>query len=192
MAVWSFREELSQASKLRRSYYELLRDELDQFLLRYALCDSFSNFFERKQPYPYVEKRELKPRARIPAIEYEAQNVFLVIFVEDAIPANHKKVQENRVRGGAPLPRRRPNRHHHELPPRYHPLHHPKTTPRRPRTHHPSPANNPTSAQRHPNNATRRQTPTLRQQPTPPDTNPTPNNATKGRTTTLSPANNPR
>lgn len=91
MALWSFREELSQASKLRRSYYELLRDELDQFLLQYALCESFSNFLARKQPYPYVEKRELKPRARIPALEYEAQNVFLVIFVEGAIPANHKK-----------------------------------------------------------------------------------------------------
>ncbi len=34
VAFWSVREELSQAYRLRRSYYELLRDELDQFMLR--------------------------------------------------------------------------------------------------------------------------------------------------------------
>ncbi|MBU4344360.1 MAG: hypothetical protein KKB05_05990 [Proteobacteria bacterium] len=91
MASWSVREELSQANKLRRSYYELLRDELDQFLIQYALIDSYTNFTNKKLPYPFVEKRELKPRALIPAIEYECQNTFLIIFIEDAIPANHKK-----------------------------------------------------------------------------------------------------
>ena len=91
MAFWSVREELSQANRLRRSYYELLRDELDQFLIRYALIDSYREFESKKIPYPFVEKRELKPRARIPDKEYESQNAFLVIFVEDAIPAAHKK-----------------------------------------------------------------------------------------------------
>ncbi|MCG2755501.1 MAG: hypothetical protein L6247_08060 [Desulfobacteraceae bacterium] len=91
IASWSVREELSQANKLRRSYYELLRDELDQFLIQYALIDSYTNFTNKKLPYPFVEKRELKPRALIPAIEYECQNTFLIIFIEDAIPANHKK-----------------------------------------------------------------------------------------------------
>ncbi|MDI6688007.1 MAG: hypothetical protein QME06_07295 [Desulfobacterales bacterium] len=91
IAFWSVREELSQANKLRRSYYKLLRDELDQLMIQYALIDSYTNFTNKKLPYPFVEKRELKPRARIPAIEYECQNTFLVIFIEDTLPASHKK-----------------------------------------------------------------------------------------------------
>ena len=91
IAFWSVREELSQANRLRRSYYELLRDELDQFIIQYALIDSYTNFTSKKLPYPFVEKRELKPRARIPDVEYECQNTFLVIFIEDTLPAVHKK-----------------------------------------------------------------------------------------------------
>ena len=91
LAFWSVREDLSQANKLRRSFYELLRDELDQFLVRYTLIDSYNNFLSKNMSYPFVEKRELKPRARIPDVEYECQNTFLVIFVEDTIPAVHKK-----------------------------------------------------------------------------------------------------
>ena len=91
MAFWSVREELSQANKLRRSYYELLRDDLDQFMMSYALIDSYKNFLSKNLPYPFVEKRELKPRARIPDVEYECQNTFLVIFLEDTIPSAHKK-----------------------------------------------------------------------------------------------------
>ena len=91
MAFWSVREELSQADRLRRSYYELLRDELDQFMLQYALIDSYSNFCCRDKKYPFVERRELKPRARIPDVEYECQNAFIVMFVEDTIPDTYKK-----------------------------------------------------------------------------------------------------
>ena len=91
MAFWSVRESLSGANRLRRSYYELLRDELDQFMLQYALVDSFNNFLSKNKTYPFVEKRELKPRARISDVEYESQNAFLVIFVEDAVSADHKK-----------------------------------------------------------------------------------------------------
>jgi len=91
LAFWSVREELSQANRLRRSYYELLRDELDQQLIQHALIDSYNNFRNRKVKYPFVEKRELKPRARIPDLEYECQNVFLVVFVEDTIPTENKK-----------------------------------------------------------------------------------------------------
>jgi hypothetical protein len=69
----------------------LLRDELDQQMLQYALIDSYNKFILKKTPYPFVEKRELKPRARIPTVEYECQNAFLVIFLEDNIPATHKK-----------------------------------------------------------------------------------------------------
>ena len=91
MAFWRYREELSQADRIRRSYYELLRDELDQFLLQYALIDSYQNFISQQLPFPFVEKRELKPRARIPDREYESQNAFLIVFVEDYVPNEHKK-----------------------------------------------------------------------------------------------------
>ncbi len=91
MAFWTVREELSNAEKLRRSYYELLRDELDQFVLQYALIDSYNNFINSNSAYPFVEMRELKPRARIPNIEYEKQNALLLVFLEDSIPPVHKK-----------------------------------------------------------------------------------------------------
>ncbi len=91
MAYWSFREELSLANRLRRSYYELLRDELDQHMVQYGLIDSFNNFRSKFQDFPFVEKRELKPRARIPDVEYECQNTYLVIFAEDSVPATCKK-----------------------------------------------------------------------------------------------------
>ena len=57
MAHWNYREELSQVEKLKRSYYELLRDELDQFLLQYALIDSYHNFISHQNRFPFVEKR---------------------------------------------------------------------------------------------------------------------------------------
>lgn len=60
-------------------------------MLKYALIDSYNNFAKNKFKYPFVSKRELKPRARIPSIEYENQNSFLVIFVEDTIDVIHKK-----------------------------------------------------------------------------------------------------
>lgn len=88
---WRIRDELSLAERLRRSYYKLLRDELNQFLLDKALTASYANFAARNLPYPFVERRELKPRARIPKVEYECQNSFLVIFLEDSIPPEHKK-----------------------------------------------------------------------------------------------------
>jgi hypothetical protein len=91
VAFWSVREELSRVNRLRRSYYELLRDDLDQFMLDYALVASYMRFLSSGIPYPFVEKRELKPRARIPGVEYEHQNTFLVLFVEDTIPAVYKK-----------------------------------------------------------------------------------------------------
>ena len=91
MTFWRIREELSLTNRLRRSYYELLRDELDQFMLSYGLIDSYKNFQSKKIQYPFVEKREMKPRTRVPHIEHEPQNSFLVIFLEDCIPAADKK-----------------------------------------------------------------------------------------------------
>ncbi len=60
-------------------------------MLQFSLIDSYHNFLSKDQPYPFVEKRELKPRARLPVHEYESQNTFLVLFVEDTIPSIHKK-----------------------------------------------------------------------------------------------------
>lgn len=91
MTYWKVRETLSHENRLRRSYYELLRDELDARVLQYALVDTYDNFRRAGLPFPFVEKRELKPRARIPDVEYDHQNTFLVLFVEDTIPPVHKK-----------------------------------------------------------------------------------------------------
>jgi hypothetical protein len=85
------RNELSWEDRLRRSYYEVLRDELDHYILQYALVDSYNNFIRQKMPYPFVETRELKPRARIPSTEFEAQNSFLLVFFEESVKAIHKK-----------------------------------------------------------------------------------------------------
>jgi len=85
------RECLSREDRLRRSYYEVLRDELDQFVIGYSLVGSYNNFLRMRTPYPFVELRELKPRARIPSVEFDAQNSFLIIFCEEAIHDKHKK-----------------------------------------------------------------------------------------------------
>lgn len=85
------RESLSRNEKLTRSYYNVLRDEMDQFVLGYSLVDSYRNFKERNEPYPFVHTRELKPRARIPSIEFDAQNSFLVLFLENSLDDSHKK-----------------------------------------------------------------------------------------------------
>ena len=74
------RECLSRDARLRRSYYQVLRDELDQFVIGYSLVGSYNNFLRLRTPYPFVELRELKPRARIPSVEFDAQNSFLIIF----------------------------------------------------------------------------------------------------------------
>lgn len=91
MTYWNYREQLSRQDRLRRSIYEALRDELDQYLIEYGLVESYHNFVDKQLQYPFVEKRELKPRARIPDVEYESHNRFLVIFVEDFVRSAHKK-----------------------------------------------------------------------------------------------------
>jgi len=89
--IYRHRYELSRSEKLRRSYYKVLRDEMDQFVLQYCLIDSYFNFINQNVPYPFVETRELKPRARIPSTEFKAQNSFLILFLEDHIDDKHKK-----------------------------------------------------------------------------------------------------
>ena len=83
---------MSREEKLRRSYYEVLRDEMDQFVIQYSLVDSYNNFLQGNKRYPFVETREMKPRARIPSVEFECQNSFLILFLEDGIDDQHKKI----------------------------------------------------------------------------------------------------
>ena len=91
MKFWRVRDELSYQERVRRSYYKLLRDNMDQFILKYSLIDSYNNFVSEKISYPFVEMKELKPRGLTPCHEYESQNSFLIIFIEDYIPDVNKK-----------------------------------------------------------------------------------------------------
>lgn len=91
MPVWPYRYQLSLKHRVRRSVYEVLRDQLDGYLMRHALVGSYNNFMKAGEPYPFVPKRELKPRAKVIEQEYVHQNHFLVIFCEGSIPGPHKK-----------------------------------------------------------------------------------------------------
>jgi len=91
MPVWPYRYQLGMKHRIRRSVYEVLRDQLDVQLVRHALVDSYTAFKAAGEPYPFVPKRELKPRAKVIAQEYARQNHFLVIFCEGTIPGKFKK-----------------------------------------------------------------------------------------------------
>lgn len=84
-------EMLSWREKVRRLLYKLLKNELEKYLIKYALVDSYQNFLVNNYPYPFVEKRELKPRAKGKDREYEYQNCFLVLFYEGILTNKHKK-----------------------------------------------------------------------------------------------------
>lgn len=84
--MWRARSELSKKECLIRSLYETLRDELDWFLIKKALIDSFRNFLTHNGEYPFVDKRELKPRARIFEKESPYHEAFIVIFCEGSLP----------------------------------------------------------------------------------------------------------
>ena len=64
---------------------------MDQFVIGYSLVDSYHNFLREDKRYPFVETREMKPRARIPSVEFECQNSFLILFLEDVVDDQHKK-----------------------------------------------------------------------------------------------------
>ncbi len=91
MLTWPYRYHLSARMKLRRSLYEVLRDELDNQLIGLALVESYNNFSKNGEDYPFVAKRELKPKARVAEKEYANHNHFFVIFCEGTIPNIHKK-----------------------------------------------------------------------------------------------------
>jgi hypothetical protein len=91
MPTWPYRYQLSIQDRLRRSVYEVLRDQMDVYLINHGLVDSYRNFCQMGEPYPFVAKRELKPRSRVVEKEYVLHHRFLVIFCESAIPSSHKK-----------------------------------------------------------------------------------------------------
>ncbi len=88
--MWLFREKLSYYEKIRRSIYELLRDELERQLMKISLVDSFYNYQKNNIPYEFLTKSELKPRAKKMGKESELFNTFLVIFCEGTIPPELK------------------------------------------------------------------------------------------------------
>jgi hypothetical protein len=80
------RNELSWNTRFRRCLYFFLRDELDSLLITESLIESYKVFTAKKKDYPFVEMRELKPRAKIHAPEYPEQRAFIVILAEDQLP----------------------------------------------------------------------------------------------------------
>lgn len=80
-------EQISYYETVTRFIYSFLQEELERFLVKKALLDSFDRFLEQGQEYPFVDKRELKPRARIYEKEYALHNAFLVIFTEGSLPS---------------------------------------------------------------------------------------------------------
>lgn len=95
------RDELSWTSRMRRSLYTVLRDELDRILIHLSLIDSYRRFREQNQPYPFVEIRDLRPKVRCCEKEPYLHNRFLVIFCEGTLPPAEKKYirffDENKV-----------------------------------------------------------------------------------------------
>jgi hypothetical protein len=91
MPLWPYRHQLSLKHRVRRSVYEVLRDQMDGYLIRHALVDSYRKFAAAGAPYPFVPKRELKPRAKIVEQEHVNQNHFLVLFCEGTMPGIFKK-----------------------------------------------------------------------------------------------------
>lgn len=89
--IWRVRDELSKKERLIRSLYETLRDELDGFLIQKSLIDSYHNFLSHNVEYPFVDKRELKPKARIFEKESPYHRAFIVMFCEGSLPDYCKK-----------------------------------------------------------------------------------------------------
>jgi hypothetical protein len=84
------RNEIAWKERFRRCLYFFLRDEMDSILITESLVTSYKAFKENKKPYPFVEMRELKPRARIAGPEYAEHRHFIVIFNEETLPRESK------------------------------------------------------------------------------------------------------
>ncbi|MFH0812526.1 MAG: hypothetical protein V2A69_06765 [Pseudomonadota bacterium] len=83
--MWTYRDRLNYYEKLRRSLYEVLRDALEMRLMKISLIDSFYNYQKNGVEYTFLEKSELKPKAKKLGKESESFNTFIVIFCEGTI-----------------------------------------------------------------------------------------------------------
>lgn len=88
------KSKISWNERYRRNLYYFIRDELETMLIREALIESYQDFSSAGEEYPFVEMRELKPRAKIISPEHVRQRHFIVILCEDALPPSSK----NRIR----------------------------------------------------------------------------------------------
>lgn len=84
------RNEIGWNEKSRRCLYLFLRDELEKILINEALIESYKRFKADNIEYPFVEMRELKPRAKTIVPEYPQQRHFIVIFNEGTLPPESK------------------------------------------------------------------------------------------------------
>jgi len=74
-----------------RLLYQALRNELDTYLIDYALVESYANTQKKGEPYPFVSMRDLKPRAKVGEMENKLMNAFIVIFTERTLNSDIKK-----------------------------------------------------------------------------------------------------
>lgn len=86
---------------MRRSIYEILRDVLEQRLMKISLVDSYYKHISHGAEYSFVEKSELKPKSKKKEKESELFNTFIVVFCEGIIHPELKNYirffPENRV-----------------------------------------------------------------------------------------------
>ena len=88
------REDLALSERRRRSLYEVVRDRLDQIVIHRFLVDSYRQFKEAGQEYPFVDKAALKPGTRsqnLPEADMVLHHHGLVIYVENNLSSEHKK-----------------------------------------------------------------------------------------------------
>ena len=71
--------------------YPAVRERVYRFLIRYALVDSYRNFQEARQPYPFVTTASLRPGSVAPSKEYDLQNNLLVILLNGELPGRLRK-----------------------------------------------------------------------------------------------------
>lgn len=83
--MWRYRERLNYYEKLRRSLFEILRDALEQRLMKISLIDSFYNYEKSGADYTFLDKSELKPKSKKMGKESELFNTFIVIFSEGVV-----------------------------------------------------------------------------------------------------------
>jgi len=84
------RNEIGWNERFRRCLYFFLRDELDTTLITESLIESYRTFKASGKEYPWVEPRQLKPRAKIHGPEHTQHRHFIVIFTEDVLPPEAK------------------------------------------------------------------------------------------------------